>query len=136
MFLKTMKPKALQKLAQFPGLFDEQALRAARDLYEFDDVFTAPLHGFRNTHDYWQRASAKPHLARIRVPALALNARNDPFVPHESLPRADEVGPCVTLWQPDQGGHVGFAGGRWPGHVQPMPQAVGGWLLQQVRRHG
>lgn len=136
MFLKTMKPKALQKLAQFPGLFDEQALRAARDLYEFDDVFTAPLHGFRNTEDYWQRASAKPHLARIRIPALVLNARNDPFVPRESLPRADEVGPCVTLWQPDQGGHVGFAGGRWPGHVQPMPQAVGGWLLQQVRRHG
>lgn len=136
MFLKTMKPKALQKLAQHPGLFNEQALRSARDLYEFDNVFTAPLHGFRNTQDYWQRASAKPHLSRIRVPALALNAQNDPFVPAASLPRAHEVGPCVTLWQPRHGGHVGFAGGRWPGHVQPMPKAVGAWLMQQAGVHG
>ena len=48
----------------------------------------APLHGFRDTDDYWARGSAKPHLARIRVPALVLNARNDPFVPAACLPRA------------------------------------------------
>ena len=68
MFLRTMKPKALAKLAQHPGLFDRERLLAARTLYEFDNVFTAPLHGFRDTDDYWARASAKPHLARIRVP--------------------------------------------------------------------
>ncbi len=87
MFLRTMKPKALAKLAQHPGLFDRDRLLAARTLYEFDNVFTAPLHGFRDTDDYWARASAKPHLARIRMPALVLNARNDPFVPASSLPR-------------------------------------------------
>ena len=130
MFLRTMKAKAYAKLAQHPGLFDPGAMRRARDLYAFDNLFTAPLHGFRNTEDYWARASAKPHLHRIRIPALALNARNDPFVPAASLPRPDEVGPCVTLWQPEHGGHVGFAGGRWPGHVRPMPEAVGRWLLQ------
>lgn len=130
MFLGTMKPKAMQKLAQHPGLFDERALQAARDLYEFDNLFTAPLHGFRDVDDYWYRASAKPHLARIRIPALAVNAQNDPFVPASSLPRAEEVGAHVTLWQPPHGGHVGFAGGRWPGHVRPMPDAVGQWLLQ------
>jgi len=136
MFLQTMKPKAYAKLAQHPGLFDRQAMQRARDLYEFDNIFTAPLHGFQNTEDYWARASAKPHLHRIRVPALALNARNDPFVPADSLPRADEVGPCVTLWQPEHGGHVGFAGGRWPGHVGHMPQAVGRWLLQAAGTKG
>lgn len=130
MFLRSMKPKALLKLAQHPGLFKEEKLRAARDLYEFDDVFTAPLHGFRNVDDYWTRASAKPHLHRIRVPALALNARNDPFVPAASLPRAGEVGPSVTLWQPAHGGHVGFVGGPPPGHLRALPDAVGGWLLQ------
>ena len=88
MFLRSMKPKALGKLAQHPGLFDREALLAARDLYEFDNIFTAPLHGFRDTDDYYARASAKPHLHRIRIPALALNARNDPFVPAESLPAA------------------------------------------------
>lgn len=136
MFLRTMKPKALEKLAQHPGLFSRRALQSARDLYEFDNVFTAPLHGFRNTEDYWSRASAKPHLNRIRIRALAVNALNDPFVPGDSLPRREEVGPWVTLWQPAQGGHVGFAQGSMPGHLRDMPQAVGDWLVQRARRYG
>lgn len=136
MFLSSMVPKALKKLEQHPGLFDGQALRAARDLYTFDNLFTAPLHGFRDTEDYWARASAKPVLPGIRVPALALNALNDPFVPAHSLPRPTEVGHHVQLWQPAQGGHVGFpcadARSRLPGHVRHMPEAVGGWLLSHV----
>ena len=130
MFLKTMKPKALVKLKQHPGLFDEHALRAAKDLYDFDNVFTAPVHGFKNTEDYWSRASAKPHLGRIQIPALVLNARNDPFVPHWCLPSAHEVSKSVTLWQPVHGGHVGFPSGRVPGHVRTMPHNVGDWLTQ------
>jgi uncharacterized protein len=134
MFLRSMKPKALAKLAQHPGLFDREALQAARDLYEFDDIFTAPLHGFEGARDYYARASAKPHLDRIRIPALALNAANDPFVPAASLPAAHEVSSCVTLWQPAQGGHVGFPAGAWPSHVRAMPQAVAGWLSGHI--HG
>ena len=128
MFLRTMIPKALRKWDQHPGLFDRERLRAARDLYAFDNVFTAPLHGFRDTDDYWKRGSAKPHLHRIRVPALVLNARNDPFVPAHSLPRQADVGPFVTLWQPHHGGHVGFPAGAWPGHVMTLPEQVMGWL--------
>jgi predicted alpha/beta-fold hydrolase len=81
--------------------------------------------------DYWTRASAKPHLHRIRIPALVLNARNDPFVPASSLPGAREVGAFVTLWQPTHGGHVGFASGRPPGHVLTLPQAVMDWMRAQ-----
>lgn len=132
MFLNTMKPKALRKLAQHPGLFDAHALRAARDLYEFDNVFTAPLHGFKSTDDYWTRASAKPHLHRIRIPALVVNARNDPFVPSSCLPQQQDAGRYVTLWQPAHGGHVGFPQGRLPGHVRSMPDAVGGWLASHI----
>lgn len=128
MFLASMKPKALAKWQQHPGLFDRDRLAAARTLYEFDDVFTAPLHGFRDTPDYWARASAKPHLARIRIPALVLNARNDPFVPAASLPGPAQAGPNVVLWQLAQGGHVGFPAGRYPGHVLAMPPAVADWL--------
>ena len=132
MFLRTMKPKALRKWAQHPGLFDRAALLAARDLYAFDNAFTAPLHGFRSTDDYWARGSAKPHLHRICVPALLLNARNDPFVPAASLPHSGQVGRCVTLWQPGHGGHVGFPGGRWPGHVHTLPEQVMGWITAQM----
>jgi len=127
-----MKPKALQKLAQFPGLFDARVLHAAQDLYDFDNVFTAPLHGFKNTPDYWLRASAKPRLADIRLPTLVVNALNDPFVPAGSLPRQSEVGSMVTLWQPNHGGHVGFAAGPPPGHLQALPQSVGAWLKAHI----
>jgi predicted alpha/beta-fold hydrolase len=132
MFLRSMKPKAMAKLKQFPGLFDANKLMAAQDLYEFDDVFTAPLHGFKNTDDYWLRASALQHMGRIALPALALNAKNDPFIPSCSLPTLEKVSAYVTLWQPDDGGHVGFASGSWPGHLKAMPEAVGQWLLQHI----
>ncbi len=128
MFLTTMKPRAMARLQRHPGLFDPERLAAARTLYQFDAVFTAPLHGFRDTPDYWARASAKPHLARIRIPALLLNARNDPFVPAASLPTAREAGRHVTLWQPAQGGHVGFPQGPLPSHTLAMPEAVADWL--------
>ncbi len=132
MFLRSMKPKALRKWAQHPGLFDRNRLLAARDLYDFDNVFTAPLHGFRDTDDYWLRGSAKPELHRVRIPALVLNARNDPFVPAYSLPRPHEVGSHVTLWQPAHGGHVGFAAGRWPGHLLTLPEQVMKWLNARI----
>jgi len=132
MFLRTMKKKALIKLRQHPGLFDADALRAARDLREFDEVFTGPLHGFTGADDYYARSSAKDRLARIRIPALVLNARNDPFLPASALPRAGEVGPCVTLWQPAHGGHVGFASGPWPGRLRSFPAAVAGWLAAHL----
>lgn len=132
MFLKSMKPKALAKWAQFPGLFDKDAMLNAKDLYEFDNVFTAPLHGFKNTLDYWAKASAKPLMQAIHLPALALNAQNDPFVPASSLPQHKDVSRSVTLWQPEQGGHVGFAAGPWPGHVRQMPNKVGEWLMKRV----
>ena len=132
MFLRTMKKKALVKLRQHPGLFDAAALRAARDLRDFDETFTGPLHGFAGADDYYARSSAKAHLHRIRIPALVLNARNDPFLPASALPRADEVGPCVTLWQPAHGGHVGFAAGPWPGHLRSFPEAVAGWLAAHL----
>ena len=131
LFLRTMKPKALERLALHPGLFDGKKLQASQNLYEFDNVFTAPLHGFKNTEDYWRRASAKPRMADIQIPALALNALNDPFMPVSSLPKKSEVGQHVTLWQPAHGGHVGFAQGGFQTHVHAMPHAVGQWLLNK-----
>jgi predicted alpha/beta-fold hydrolase len=72
-------------------------------------------------------------MSDIQVPALAVNAQNDPFIPASSLPDKDKVSPYVQLWQPQDGGHVGFASGHWPGHLKTMPEAVGAWLLSQIK---
>ena len=128
MFLRSLRPKALLKLKWHPGLFDRDKMLLAGDLYDFDNLYTAPVHGFRDTDDYWNRGSAKPHLHRIRIPSLVLNALNDPFVPASSLPRAHEVGSHVTLWNPAHGGHAGFASAGFPGRLQPVPGRVMAWL--------
>jgi predicted alpha/beta-fold hydrolase len=122
LFLQTLKPKCAAKLRQFPGLFDHDRMMRARNLYEFDNVVTAPLHGYRDTDDYWHRASAKHVLDDIRIPTLVLNARNDPFLPAQYLPQA--AAPCVTLEYPAHGGHVGFAGGAFPGNLDWLPRRL------------
>ncbi|MGI4985489.1 MAG: YheT family hydrolase [Janthinobacterium lividum] len=116
-FLNTLKKKALLKLTQYPALFDRERMLAARTLHDFDDVVTAPLHGYRDADDYWRRASAKPILPRIVVPTLLLNALNDPFLPIAALAYAGQVSVAVTLEYPPTGGHVGFMrAGRAPLH--------------------
>lgn len=133
-FLRTMVPKALRKLEQHPGLFERERLLRADSLVAFDDCFTAPLHGFADARDYYARCSAGGRLHRLRVPSLVLNARNDPFVPAASLPRAFELGRApVTLWQPRHGGHVGFPSGAWPGSALGLPASVCQWLAQHLR---
>jgi uncharacterized protein len=122
MFLQSMKPKCLQKLQQHPGLFERELMLQARNLYEFDNVVTAPLHGYRDTDDYWNRASAKHVLTDISVPTLVLNAQNDPFLPGRHLPR--QASPAVTLDYPLEGGHVGFVSGALPGHLNWLPQRL------------
>jgi uncharacterized protein len=132
MFVNTMKPKAKRLLQLHPGLYDAAALEKCCDLRDFDNLITGPLHGFKDADDYYHRASAKPHMHRIQLPALALNALNDPFVPAASLPKTDEVGKHVTLWRPAHGGHVGFPAGGFPAHVMAMPEAVSGWLAAHL----
>jgi predicted alpha/beta-fold hydrolase len=129
-FLQTLKPKCLIKLEQFPNLFDRDKMLKARNLYEFDNVVTAPLHGYRNTDDYWDRASAKHVLPSIVVPTLVLNARNDPFLPAKHLPRS--AADAVLLEYPAHGGHVGFARGRPPGHLDWLPRRLVRFLNDQV----
>jgi predicted alpha/beta-fold hydrolase len=123
-FLATLKRISAARLERFPGLFDARRMVTARNLYQFDDAVTAPVHGFAGADDYWQRASAKPWLAAIRIPALAVNPQNDPFLPARHLPTADEAGPWVRLEQPAQGGHVGFVSGPFPGNLDWLPQRL------------
>ena len=136
MFLSSLKQKSLDKLRHHPGIYDAHAVKSSRTLYEFDNVVTAPLHGYRDTDDYWARASSKPGLAAIRVPTLVINAKNDPFVPASSLPGRDDVADCVSLEQPPHGGHVGFVDGRFPGSLGWLPRRVIGFFEQRLPAGG
>jgi predicted alpha/beta-fold hydrolase len=116
MFLRTLKRKTFKKLKHGQVKLDAHRVGRASTFWEFDDAVTAPLHGFLGADDYWARSSSAPYLARIRVPALVLNARNDPFLPALGEVEAALGGlpPNVTLEFPAGGGHVGFPGrGRW-----------------------
>lgn len=123
-FLRTLKRKALEKLDRHPQLYDRQAVAAVDTIRGFDDLVTAPLHGYRDAADYWARAASKPWLAHVRVPTLVLNALNDPFVPAASLPTPAEVSDRVSLDYPAGGGHVGFVSGWFPGNLDWLPRRV------------
>ena len=123
-FLHSLKIKSVKKLQRFPKLFDLSAMLESSTLYEFDNIVTAPLHGFRDTDDYWTKASSKSDLKNITTPTLLINARNDPFFPEQSLPREDEISSHVRLEYPAEGGHVGFIGNPFPGRFNYLPQRI------------
>ncbi|HRK86217.1 alpha/beta fold hydrolase [Alcaligenes ammonioxydans] len=125
-FLKSMRSKLQDKAHRFPGMVDTARLNQARTLRDFDDIYTAPMHGFSHALDYWTRASSKPLLRHIKVPTLVLNALNDPFVPQVSLPTIQDCSDAILLHQPAQGGHVGFITGSIPGNM--------GWLPARLAR--
>ena len=131
-FLKTLKAVSADRLRQFPGLFDEACMLAAVNLYQFDDAVTAPVHGFAGADDYWQRASAKPWLKSIAVPAVAVNPKNDPFLPASYLPSTADVSRQVRLEQPAGGGHVGFVSGAFPGNLDWLPQRLLHFFLYET----
>jgi len=116
-FLRSLRAKAHAKLACEPGLFDPDALERARTLYDFDDVVTAPVHGFADAHDYYTRSSSLGFLSAIRRPTLLLSAHDDPFLPSEVLQEVERIAGSnahLTTEFHKCGGHVGFISGRVP----------------------
>lgn len=116
-FLRTLRAKARAKLAQFPGAFEGSALRHVRTLHAFDDLVTAPLHGFRSADDYYRRSSSLQYLKDVRTPTLLVNSADDPFLPSAVLDEVRAVArgnDCLHLAFTQRGGHVGFVAGRRP----------------------
>lgn len=108
-FLKDLHLKMTEKAQLFPDLINIDGFADIKNFHEFDDRYTAPLHGFASAEDYWAKCSALGRLKDIRVPALMLNAEDDPFLSPKCFPVSRKVlGPWVTLEAPRWGGHVGF----------------------------
>ena len=116
-FLSSLRRKAINKLDRYPDLFDRQALARAKSLFDFDNVVTAPVHGFHDAVDYYARSSARHFLNGIRVPTLLLSAYDDPFLPATVLREIHEEARANRWLQTEftaRGGHVGFVDGRVP----------------------
>jgi predicted alpha/beta-fold hydrolase len=131
-FLRSLKPKAMEKLARYPDPSRLRRVRAASSLRAFDDAFTAPVHGYRDVDDYWTRASTKSELSHIAIPTLIVHARNDPFLPGRYLPDGGPKSDTVEYEFTDQGGHAGFVSGTFPGNLSWLPQRVLGFFNQHL----
>jgi predicted alpha/beta-fold hydrolase len=117
------------KVAQKRDLLEREGYDTnikARNFYEFDDAFTAKLHGFENADDYYQRCSSRQYLRGIRVPTLILHAEDDPFMTAEVIPKDTELAPAVRLELSRFGGHVGFV---QKGLLNPQS-----WLEPRIHR--
>ena len=110
-FLPTMKAKALVKAEQFPRLLDARKVAAVRTIREYDELVTAPLYGFRDAADYYEKCSSAPQLERITVPTLLISAGDDPLAPAAHLPAGVHRMPAMHALLTRTGGHVGFLGG-------------------------
>ena len=133
-FLRSLIPKALAKIARHSELAPLAVVKTARTLWEFDDRFTAPLHGFDSAADYYARASSLQFLPGVHLPTLLLSAVDDPFLPPAVLDDVRNVAQsnsALTIEFPARGGHVGFTAGHWPWN----PWYYGEWRAADFLSH-
>jgi predicted alpha/beta-fold hydrolase len=124
-FLKSLRLKIRHKAALLPGQLDVNGIEELVDFQQFDNRYTAPMHGFESADAYYDHASSGQYLAGIRVPTLLVNAQNDPFLPPSCFPRdVAATSPFVFLETPPDGGHVGFAEGSPDGEYYSERRAV------------
>lgn len=108
-FLVMLHQKIKAKMKILPGVIDDKGFETIKDFKAFDDRYTAPIHGFKNAYDYYEKCSSKPFIPDIRVPTLIINAMNDPFLSESCFPvKEAKANKFVTLGMPSSGGHVGF----------------------------
>jgi uncharacterized protein len=123
-FMKSMGESFAKRMEMHPELREKDFLKAPRDFPQFDEHYTAPMHGYTSAWDYYERASSRGMIANIRIPFLLINPANDPFVPAWLIPNAREVPSNVTLERPSDGGHVGFVTGPFPGKLDWLPKRL------------
>ncbi len=108
-FLRSLHEQIIQKMRLFPGQIDDADFHKIHNFKGFDDRYTAPLNGFSNAEDYWEKCSSKKFMPHIRIPSLLINAQNDPFLSRECYPvEIARKNACLFLEMPVTGGHVGF----------------------------
>lgn len=116
-FLKSLKNKVREKERLMPGKMNLSKLKQVKTLYDFDNHYTAPIHGFKDANDYYEKCSSINFVDQIKVPSLILNSLNDPMIPQETFDsgKFNSLN-SVTLELTKSGGHCGFPGADDEGH--------------------
>lgn len=125
--VSALKRKMRRKLKLRPLPPEIGDFAPARTFHQFDDMVTAPLHGFVDADDYYRRASCAPLLSRVRRPTLIIHAADDPFMTPRAVPEVAALSPQVRLELSRRGGHVGFIAGKFPGRPRY-------WLEERIPR--
>lgn len=108
-FLSSLHGKIRAKMKKMPGRINDHGFHKIKSFKHYDDQYTAPLHGFMNAEDYWEKCSSRAYIPSIRIPTLIVNALDDPFLADECYPYKEaSESPHVHLETPRAGGHVGF----------------------------
>lgn len=119
-FLKKLGKKIKEKSIRYPDQISYEGYEQIRDFIEFDNRYTAPLHGYKDAIDFYTRASVKPLLTRIKIPVLLIQALNDPFLSRDCMGyEAADSNPSILLETTAAGGHCGF---MLPGTYESYPE--------------
>ncbi len=114
-FLTRLKTRIRRRHRQAPDVYSLDGLKRVRSIWDFDDVYTGPLFGFGSAVNYYRTQSSNQYLEKIRVPALLVQAKDDPLIPFSVYDHpAFRENPCLQLVAADHGGHVGFISRRNP----------------------
>ena len=135
--LKALKLTLIEKYNKFDmeSLLNMsiEGVKKIKTIEEFDERYTAPIHGFLSASDYYERCSAKQFLKSIKIPTLIIHALDDPFMTEEVLPTTcDEVSISVTLELSKHGGHVGFVGGSCGKPNYWLEEKIADYFLQKT----
>lgn len=113
--LMDLKTNLLKKASHIdldtPYSLSSENIRAIKSIYEFDELYTAPVHGFKDAKEYYRLNSSRKFLKQIKTPTLIIHSMDDPFMPKEVIPHKEELGEYVSLELSKYGGHVGFIQG-------------------------
>ena len=132
--LKRSTVAKLKQFSHFPlPLTPEQVLKFD-NIEQFDEHYTAPIHGFLNAQDYYQKASGKAFLRHIRIPTLVIHAKDDPFLSDEVIPKAHELSPHIHYELTSGGGHVGFVYGSLLKPQFWLSQRIPQFFTEQLTR--
>lgn len=119
-FLKKLGKKIKEKSIRYPDQISYEGYEQIRDFIEFDNRYTAPLHGYKDAIDFYTHASVKPLLTRIKIPVLLIQALNDPFLSRDCMGyEAADSNPSILLETTAAGGHCGF---MLPGTYESYPE--------------